>query len=254
MFFVGIFISTIAMSAGIGGATFFSPFFITILKLDLKSAITAGLFIEFFGFFSGVIGYYKRNLIDFNLVKQILPYSIIGTLFGFFLVGKIPDLIIKIILALILFFISLQFIFEKDKIKCHPKKTNKNKNLQNKKINFIDKYIHFFGGSLLGLSSTGLGELNEYNFLKRMKLKLSEAAGTSVFIITTSAVIGAFFHIITLENFDTFAKILSIVIFTIPGVIIGAQLGVYLSTKINKFFIEKFIAVLFLILIILLFI
>lgn len=52
---VVIFIATIAMAAGVGGATFFSPFFILALSLSPEVAIGTGLITEVFGFASGVM-------------------------------------------------------------------------------------------------------------------------------------------------------------------------------------------------------
>ena len=61
MFLIGMGIATIAMMAGIGGAVLFAPFFMLVLKLDPLIALGAGLVIEFFGFSSGVIGYWRKT-------------------------------------------------------------------------------------------------------------------------------------------------------------------------------------------------
>jgi len=42
MFPVGIVIATIAMTAGIGGAVMFAPFFMLVLKIDTLTALATG--------------------------------------------------------------------------------------------------------------------------------------------------------------------------------------------------------------------
>jgi len=49
---VAVGIATIVMSAGIGGAFMFAPFFMLVLRLDPLLALGAGLAIEVFGFSS----------------------------------------------------------------------------------------------------------------------------------------------------------------------------------------------------------
>ncbi len=61
---ISILIATIARSSGIGGAVFFSPLFMLVLKLDLKVAVGTALATELFGFASGLIAYYRTKLID----------------------------------------------------------------------------------------------------------------------------------------------------------------------------------------------
>jgi uncharacterized membrane protein YfcA len=61
------FIFPIAMASGVGGATFFSPFFILALGLPPEVAIGAGLITEVFGFASGLFAYARKRLIDYRL-------------------------------------------------------------------------------------------------------------------------------------------------------------------------------------------
>ena len=72
MFPVAAGIATIAMLAGIGGAVMFALFFMLVLRLDPLIALGVGLAIEVFGFSSGVIGYLRKNVINFNIVKQVI--------------------------------------------------------------------------------------------------------------------------------------------------------------------------------------
>lgn len=234
---VGIIIATIAMMSGIGGALLFSPFFILILKLDPITAIATGLAIEMFGFTSGVIGYLRKKLIDFTLIKKLIVFSIPATILGVIIGQYIPSTYLKIILVILLLFLAHEFILGKER-KCGKVTT----------IDTTAKALVSSGGLLIGLISSGLGEINDYLFLKRMRLSTTKAAATSVFLVAMSAIVGVSSHAIFLINKGTInlMQVFAIIIFAVPGVIIGAQSGVYISQKINQRHMQYFLGGLFL--------
>ena len=53
LFPVSIAIATLAMASGVGGAVFFAPIFLFVLKLDPMVAVGTALLTELFGFSSG---------------------------------------------------------------------------------------------------------------------------------------------------------------------------------------------------------
>jgi uncharacterized membrane protein YfcA len=69
-----------------------------------------------------------------------------------------------------------------------------------------------------------------------------------------SAIIGVCAHtyfLISDGDIAIFSRVLSLLIFTIPGVVLGAQVGVLLSNRVNRQSMGKFVGVLFAILAIL---
>ena len=87
---------------------------------------------------------------------------------------------------------------------------------------------------MIGMVSSGLGKINSYNFLKKMKMSVSSAAGTSVFLVAISALAGSLFHaysFIASGNAGALPDVIPLLIFAIPGVLLGAQLGVKLSLR-----------------------
>lgn len=87
MFPVALCVATTAMLSGIGGAAMFAPIFMIIFPIlgpeypfeSIAAAIGVALFTEVFGFSSGFVGYYRKNLIDF---KSAIPFIIVGVPFG----------------------------------------------------------------------------------------------------------------------------------------------------------------------------
>lgn len=69
IFPIGLAIATTAMATGIDGAIFWSPVLLFGFGLPPEIAIACGIFIEVFGFGSGVYGYALKKVI---LYKQII--------------------------------------------------------------------------------------------------------------------------------------------------------------------------------------
>ena len=87
----------------------------------------------------------------------------------------------------------------------------------------------------MGLSSAGLGQVNEYNFIRRLRMELGTAAGTSVLLICICAISVSMFNVSFFSMIDPqgFIIMQQIALFAIPGVIIGGQLGPFISSRID---------------------
>ncbi len=257
MFFVAMGIATIAMMAGIGGAILFAPFFMLVLKLDPLIALGAGLVIEFFGFSSGVIGYWRKKEIDFGIVRKIIVFTVPATMIGVILGRIVPAFILQVMLVLLLVYLAYQFLVAgKECLPKDPRCTGVGGVTGRRVLTPIIKLTSFFGGLLVGMISAGLGEMSELNFLKKMKLPVAAASATSVFLVAVSAAVGSSFHAYFLfreGNVSIFTDVISILVFTVPGVIVGAQVGVFLANVIKAPIMGRFIGVLFLILAVLTF-
>ena len=255
MFPVAVGIATIAMSAGIGGAVMFAPFFMLVLRLDPLLALGTGLVIEVFGFSSGLIGYWRKKVIHFEIVKQLIILTIPATIIGVVLGRGIPVIALKLLLALLILYLAYQFLLRgKECLPKDPRCTGISTIHKKLTLTKTVKATTLLGGLLIGMISAGLGEVNELNFLQRMKMPVPAASGTSVFLVAMSAIIGVCVHTYFLFSEGDLAilsNVLSLLIFTIPGVVLGAQVGVLLSNRINRHTMGKFVGVLFVILAIL---
>jgi len=241
MFPVALVFSAIAMMAGIGGAILFSPFFILVLGLEPVLAIATGLFIEVFGFSSGVIGHWRAKHINFDVVRWLIFFTVPATALGVILSYYVNSLVIRAVLFGLLVYLVFKFLFER-----FAPGTRTTCALDNP-----CRAVATFGGLLMGLVSSGLGEIDEYIFLKRLKLTPAIATGTSVLLVAASALVGVLAHVILLANageLSVFAEVFSILVFAVPGVIIGAQIGVrtvqYVPEKSMRIFLGVLFAVL----------
>ena len=262
---VAIVIATIAMASGVEGATFFTPLFILAMGLPAEVAIGVGLITEVFGFSSGLYSYAKKKLIDYRLGGMMLMVTIPLALTGTYLAAYIPADILKTLLGVGLLFIALTFLKEPTKeavnkldleIKqLYPKEVAKRTLVtrEGEEISYTvcnrteGSILGAIGALFIGMISTGLGELNGYFFLQRCKVPSRVSIATSVFIVAVTALIASIGHFISFISGgqETLSLVYSIVIFTIPGVIIGGQLGSLVASSIPQKILEKGLAVLF---------
>ncbi len=241
------------MASGIGGAVFFSPLFMLVLELDPAVAIGIALMTELFGFSSGVYAYWRRRLIDFKLGRRLLVFSIPAAVVGSFSTELFPAAILKTIFAVGIIFIGWQLYSsyrqgEKEGLDKQIAEGSREKSetvlidaagneyrytIANKNEGRVFAAI---GGWFLGMISVGLAELQEYELLVRCRVPSPVAVGTSIFVVVVTVFIASIGH---LYNFATGAdssvltQVLSIVTFTIPGVVVGGQIGPVVQARVN---------------------
>ena len=249
-----VLIAMIAMSSGIGGAVFFSPLFMLVLKLDPTIAVGTALITELFGFSSGLIAYIKTKLIDYKLGLSLLifavPFAILGSVFG----SLIPPIALKAIFGAGIIFIGVQLFssWRKEEREKKEKEREKEFELIHEKC-LIDsngkeykyticnkdmgKVFAAVGGAFVGMISVGLAELQEYHLVAKCKVPPPVAVATSVFVVVITVFVASIGHVYEFAshaNNEVLSKIFSIIIFTGPGVVVGGQLGPLLQKKLPE--------------------
>lgn len=239
-----VLIATIAMSSGIGGAVFFSPLFMLALKIEPRIAIGVALVTELFGFSSGLVAYLKAKLIDFKLAKNLLIFSVPAAIVGSYYADAVPGIVLKAIFAAGLLFIGYQLFAswrkeEREKKEAEHRKEFE-KDYESELIDATGKTYRYtvcnknmgktfaaIGGLFVGMISVGLAELQEYHLVARCKVPTPVAVATSIFVVVITVLVASAGHFIEFASSGstTLNQVLNMVIFTVPGVIIGGQIG-----------------------------
>lgn len=254
-------ISTIAMASGVEGGTFFAPIFMLALGLPPEVAIGAALITEVFGFSSGLVAYARKKLIDYRLGLTLLTATVPAALVGTWAAGWIDPNLLKIVFSLGL--IAIAFSFLRPHEETTPVMAVAGINTSSSETCIITaqgkehrytinnptqgQMVAGLGGVLIGLLSTGLGEVNGFYLLKICRMPSQVAIATNVFIVAITALVASCGHFVNFvqEGGETLETVLNLVCFTIPGVIIGAQLGSYVASHIPQQTLERSLAVLF---------
>jgi uncharacterized membrane protein YfcA len=265
MFPIAIVIAATAMASGVGGATFFSPLFILALGLPPEIAIGTGLITEVFGFASGLYAYARKRLIDYQLGITLLVVTIPAALLGTWLAGWIEPVFLKVILGVGLFAVAVSFLRapeHKDVVLMDEaidqeyggeKAETCLTTAQGEQVCYTvcnrteGRLIAGIGGLFVGMISTGLGELNGYFLLQRCRVPSKVSVATSVFVVALTALSASAGHFVRFAQAgsEALAIVLSIVTFTVPGVILGGQLGTRVASRVSQSVLERGLGILF---------
>ena len=279
MFPVGIMVATSAMLSGIGGAAMFTPLFLIIFPLlgpdypfpSIAAAIGVALFTETFGFSSGFVGYYRKKLIDF---KSAIPFIAVGVpiaIIGAILLTQLKEFedTLRGAYALLMLIIAWEIL----KLHTPPPEISDDAtedpeggaNGSARPIREVtDRTGHTYryrqprqgkgaaatgiGGFLTGLLGVGIGEVVMPQLVKRNHVPVPVAAATSVFIVIVVVASASFTQISALVAEGGMKAVpWNALVYMIPGVIIGGQIGPWLQGRIAQRTMEKAIAYLFLV-------
>ena len=270
MFPVSICVATTAMLTGIGGAAFFVPIFLIIFPLlgeqyvlaTAVAAIGTGLLTETFGFTSGFIGYYRKGLIDFKIAKTFLIIAVPTALAGALISHYINGSILKFMYATLMIVMAWVLLNESAE---HPEIESDSSGAPNnpgiREIKGADGTVYrykfrgaadrqngstSFGGFLCGMLGVGIGEVCMPQLVKKVGVPVAIAAGSSVTIVIVTVMSASFTHIAALmAEGGIHAVPWNLVMYTVPGVLIGGQIGPRLQGKISAKTTERAIAIVF---------
>lgn len=276
MFPACILIASLAMLTGISGTAMLTPFLILVFPvlgvptLTPPQAIGMALLTEFFGFVSGVIGYQRRRLIDYGTawklvalaVPTIVLFSLLSQYVGPTLLRGVYG-VMMVLLAAYLAWTAPATVRRHDlralpeavaRIPRHAEdpveRRLRSRDGQEYRYRVCDPnqgyLVTVVGAAMEGLVSVGLGELEMPNLVRRCKIPVAVAAATSVFVIAVTVLAGSVTAILSLAQRGGLAAVpWNLVIYTIPGAVIGGQLGARFQGRVSSKATERFIAILF---------
>lgn len=99
LFFIGIALGMMSMLIGVGGSIILVPILVGFLHVELKKAISAGLFFVVFSSISGLISHSLSREIDFYSGVVIGFASLVGVYIGIYLKDKVDAALQKKLLV-----------------------------------------------------------------------------------------------------------------------------------------------------------
>ena len=267
MFPVSIGVATLAMLSGIGGAALFTPIFILIFPLlgpeyalhSTIAAIAAALITQTFGFLSGFIGYYRRRLIDFRLARRILRVAVPVAVIGALTANYVHDSILLASYALLVAVLAVVMWFNRPPAGAEelglegPPRTivdsrGHEYNYAEPKLGIRSYSLTGLGAFLTGMVSVGIGEVT-ISKLTRKGLPIAVAAATSVLVVIVTVVFASTTLATQLIRDGGWTAVpWNLLVYDIPGVLIGGQIGPLLQGRIAPHTMRRAIAMLFIVL------
>ncbi|MEF8866723.1 MAG: sulfite exporter TauE/SafE family protein [Salinibacter sp.] len=263
MFPLGIAMTAVGIASGVGGATFYSPLFILGLGLPPPLAIGAGLIVEACGFGSGVYAYLRRRLIDHRIVRAMLVATVPAALAGTLVAHYVRADILKSVLGMGLFAVAASFLRTPDAVSAARLNdlaeespdaagtcltTARGEEICYTVCNKTEgRLISGLGAFFMGAASSGLGELNGYFLLQRCRVPVRVSVATTVVVVAATALVASIGHIVQIgrQGLPKLVTMGNLLLFTVPGVVIGAQLGPMLADRVPDRVMEVGLGLLF---------
>lgn len=233
VYFIGGLLAGLATGlVGLSAATIIAPLFATILGMDPYIAVGIALASDVFASAGSAYIYIKNKNIHIKAALSMAIIIVIFTLIGSYVSADLKPDLLGGALNFIVIFLGLRFLI-------YPIKSP-NQSLTNKPKIIILVFAVIFS-IFIGLTSGMVGAGGGLSILALLTMllgfSLKRAVGTSVFIMTFIALIGAVTHFIIKQP-----EVLPLVIASVSA-FIGANIASIYANKINDLLLNRIIGI-----------
>jgi uncharacterized membrane protein YfcA len=227
LFPIGSLIATLVMSAGVSGAALWVPVYFLWLGFNISIAFWLGLFTVLFGKGSGVYRNWRDGSYDGPLIRQYLILTIPAAVLGAFIQPCINEHVLvgvfggfMLVEAVV---IGLRAIRQSGAYDPH---------------NSLAYPAAIIGGLLTGFISIGVGVLALPSVLRHRSVQRpGSAVGTITIIIfftSLAAELGRLRPVFIEQLHALMPTLTMVLLWAIPGVVVGGQIGPRLAQKIRS--------------------
>lgn len=236
---IGLVSGAYGIMVGAGGGFIFVPALLILLHLSPEMAAGTGLIVVFVSTVSGLPGYIRQKRIDYKMGIILSIGAVPGTILGIGLAQISSSQLFSRVFAAMLLALGIFLIVKKRPGTRTKKQKNETAAAQDdekigkeagwlgRKAIFIQLMIGVLLGTASGFFGIGGGFLLVPILLYIVRVSPHRATATSIFSLSLYSLVGVFIHLYQ-GNIDWTAALWGGI-----GVLIGAQLGVYVSNKIS---------------------
>lgn len=219
----GILISAAVSSIGLGGGILWMPFFLIIYKLEPETAVLTSLLIQTAGMGSGTVAFFRQKKVDHKLGLLVLAIAVPGITGGAFIAYNIEAPHIEMILGILV--MTTAFIF----VSSNQKYEDIGETRADLKQAYRNSWIVVLASVMSGMLSVSMSEWLIPVMRSRLSMRMSNAIATCIFIAFGTCVAGSCIHLIIGGR-----PSLALVLWAVPGVMIGGQIGPRITQRINE--------------------
>ncbi len=212
--------------AGLSAAVYIAPILVTFLGIPSYEAIGIALASDVLASGASSLTYYRHGNIDIKrcipLLTSVISFTIIGSVIGFFVSStEIGDTAMTYWTVIISLGLGFWFLIK-------PVDSNRGHVFSEKIRTIAAVLLGAYTGFLCGFQGTGGGMMMLFILTLVMGYALKTAVGTSVFIMTFTALIGAISHF-AINGMPDPKRLIVCIVFTL----VAAQISASLANKIK---------------------
>lgn len=217
MFPVAVVVAILANSSGFSGGVLFQPIYNLFLNIPIQNAVATGIATETIGMTSGTVRYIYYKMADLPIGFTMVMLTIPGVVLGNHALIVINGDLLKLVLGFIILFIAtMQFV------NAVRRSYGKRDNVPVEDI-YPFMWIPPVGGFFSASTGTGVCEISQPLLERGLDMKTRRANATAILVEATAD------WVITILNLQAGLIMWQLWIFTGTGVIIGGQIGPYIS-------------------------
>ncbi len=229
MFPVAIVIAILANASGFSGGVLFQPIYNIFLNIPVANSVATGIATETVGMTSGALRYIYQKQVELSVGFTMVMLTIPGVVAGNHILMLINGNILKMVLGVVIFALAtMQFV------SAIQYNFGTRKNIPIEDI-YPFMWVPTLGGFFSASTGTGICELSQPVLERGLNMETKRANATAILIEATGD------WIITILNLHAGYIMWDLWIFTGTGVIIGGQIGPYIS----KYLPERLIKIVF---------
>jgi uncharacterized protein len=218
----GMLIATTATLAGFGGGILWMPYLIYVARLDPGQAVVTSLIIQVCGMGSGSFAVIRGNKTDLRLPLWLATGSFLGIPIGVWLSRSVPAESLVFLLGVACLAMSLVFVYIQDDLD----------NSYIKSVSFRQTAPYLWLATLFsvltGILSMGVGDFLVPILRNRLRLSMESAMGACIVVMAMNAALAAMLRVMIGDSFAA-----EVVLWAIPGVLVGGQIGPRLAGRIE---------------------
>jgi uncharacterized membrane protein YfcA len=219
----GLIIASLVSAVGIGGGILWMPFFIIFLKLSPETAVITSLLVQTAGMGSGSIAFIGKKTADLHLAGFFLVLTLPGLAVGALLTRLLSSANLELALGILT--LTTAFLFVSANQKYDDTGRNRVPVKGARRYGWLVSVMAVASGML----SVSIGEWLVPLMRNQLKLRMRAAVATSIVAIFGACIAGSTFHMAFGASPDPM-----VLIWAVPGVVIGGQIGPRFTERINE--------------------
>ena len=229
MFPISVVIAILANSSGFSGGVLFQPIYNLFLNIPIQNAVATGIATETVGMTSGALNYFWQKKADLPVGFIMIMLTIPGVVVGNHALLVVNGNLLKLVLGFVIFGLaSLQLSSAVGNV------FGKKEYIPVEEV-YGYMWVPPIGGFFSATTGTGICEISQPLLERGMGLQTKKANATAILIEATGD------WVITILNLHAGLIMWELWVFTGTGVIIGGQIGPYIS----KFLPDRIIKIVF---------
>jgi uncharacterized membrane protein YfcA len=218
----GICIATIVTIVGFGGGILWMPFLLMALKIKPDAALMTSLLIQIAGTASGSLAFARNKKVDVRLALLLLTIGLPGLALGAYIGHRLTLSHIGLFIGLTCLATALLFVSSNHKYGDEG----------SERVELGTAFRHSWIASVMammcGMLTINIGEWLVPVMQRKMRLKMSNAVATCVMVTCGMSILGSGAYALMRSKPN-----LSAMLWAVPGVLIGGQIGPLVVTKID---------------------